>query len=110
MDKLIDFKDYASLLLNDEMEADIRAGKGHSYGMELYARFAKNKFDGWVSYTYSRTYRKTPNVNYGDTYKAAYDKPHNLSLVLPITLARGKLISKLANCTGQAYSKPVGRC
>lgn len=110
MDKLIDFKDFASLLLNDEMEADIRAGKGHSYGMELYARFAKNKFDGWVSYTYSRTYRKTPNVNYGDTYKAAYDKPHNLSLVFTYNFSkRASLSANWQIATGQAYSKPVGR-
>ncbi|MGE0079481.1 MAG: carboxypeptidase-like regulatory domain-containing protein [Bacteroidales bacterium] len=110
MNRLIDFKDFASLLLNDEMEADIRAGKGHSYGMELYARFARNNFDGWVSYTYSRTYRKTTDVNYGNTYKAAYDKPHNLSIVFTYNFSkRTSLSANWQISTGQAYSLPVYR-
>lgn len=110
MDNLIDFKDFAQLLLNDEIEADIRAGKGHSYGFELYGRFAREKFDGWVSYTFSRTFRETPEVNLGNTYKASYDKPHNLSVVFSYNF--NKRISLSANwqlSTSKAYSKPVAR-
>lgn len=110
MDRLIDFKDFASLLLNDEMEADIRAGKGHSYGLELYGRFSKNKIDGWISYTYSRTYRKTPGVNFGNTYSASYDKPHNLSVVFSYNFSkRVTLSANWLYSTGQAYTQPVGR-
>lgn len=110
MDRLIDFKDFASLLLNDEMEADIRAGKGHSYGLELYGRFTRNKIDGWVSFTYSRTYRQTPGVNFGNTYNAAYDKPHNLSVVFSYNFSnRVSLSANWLYSTGQAYTQPVGR-
>ncbi len=110
MDHLIDFKDFASLLLNDEMEADIRAGKGHSYGLELYARFARSNFDGWVSYTYSRTFRETPGVNLGNRYRATYDKPHNLTFVLSYSFNnRTSLSANWQLATGQAYSQPVAR-
>lgn len=110
MHRLIDFKDFASLLLNDEMEADIRVGKGYSYGVELFGRFTRGKLDGWLSYTYSRTYRTTADVNFGRTYKATYDKPHNISAVF--TYSFNNRVSLSANwlySSGQAYTQPVGR-
>lgn len=36
---------------------------------------------GWVSYTYSRSYRTIPGVNRGETYRAPSDRPHNVNLV-----------------------------
>lgn len=106
----VDFKDFADILLNDELEADIRQGKAFSYGLELYTRIGLGKWDGWVSYTYGRTFRKTPGVNMGRTYSATYDKPHNATIVLSYRVNKRVTIS--ANwiySTGQAYTQPTGR-
>ncbi|HQG72468.1 TonB-dependent receptor [Tenuifilum sp.] len=106
----VDFKDFADVLLNDELEADIRQGKAYSYGLELFTRIDLGKWEGWVSYTYGRTFRKTQGVNMGRIYSATYDKPHNATVVLSYRLNRQIILS--ANwiySTGQTYTQPTGR-
>jgi len=106
---LIDFKDFASILLNDEMEAEIRTGKGYAYGAELYFRFNFNKLDGWLSYTYNRTYRTINGVNNNKTYRASYDKPHNISFVVNYNLTKRTNFSAIwILSSGQAFTPPVG--
>jgi hypothetical protein len=77
----IDFRDRAQLLLNEQYEAEIRVGKAWSYGIEFYIKKQVGKLTGWISYTYSRTYKKIPEINNGKTYQASFDKPHNLAVV-----------------------------
>lgn len=78
---LIDFIDGAQLIGQVYLETQLRAGKGVSYGTEVYLRKTKGKFTGWFSYTYSRTLRQVASINFGKWYASNYDKPHNLSLV-----------------------------
>ncbi len=78
----VDFRDHADLLLNDAYEAEIRVGKGHAYGIEFLVKKQVGKFTGWISYTYSRTFKKIPEINGGKTYKASYDKPHDIAVVV----------------------------
>ncbi len=108
--QVVDFKDFAALLLNDKLEGELRIGEGKSYGLELLTKINREKFGGWVSYTYSRTYRTIPAINKGKQYVAPYDKPHNISIVLNYDIS--KRITLSANwvyATGQPYTAPVGR-
>ena len=77
----IDFRDYAQLLLNDKYEGEIRTGNAKSYGVEFYVKKQTGKMTGWVSYTYSRSFKQIPEINDGKTYNADFDKPHSLALV-----------------------------
>lgn len=77
----IDFRDHAQLLLNDKYEGEIRTGTAKSYGIEFYIKKQTGKITGWISYTYSRSFKKIPEINNGVTYNADFDKPHNLALV-----------------------------
>jgi hypothetical protein len=77
----IDFRDHANLLLNDKYEGEIRTGDAKSYGLELYIKKQTGKMTGWISYTYSRSFKKIPEINSGVTYNADFDKPHNLAIV-----------------------------
>jgi len=110
IENVIDFKDFANLFLNKELEGEIRTGQGKSYGFELFAKVNRERFGGWISYTYSRTFRTIDGVNKGREYRAAYDKPHNISIVLNYDISKRVVVS--ANwiyATGQAYTTPVGR-
>ena len=78
----IDFRDHASLILNDAYEGELRIGKGWAYGIEFLLKKQTGKLSGWISYTYSRTFRKIPEINDGKTYQAAWDKPHDFALVV----------------------------
>lgn len=108
--KVIDFKDFASLLLNEKLEGELRIGEGEAYGLELMAKINRQKFGGWISYTYSRAFRQVPDVNYGKRYTAPYDKPHNISIVLSYDVtSRATLSANWIYATGQVYTAPVGR-
>lgn len=78
----IDFRDHAQLLLNDAYEGEMRIGSGRSYGVEFLVRKQEGKLTGWISYTYSRSLKKIPEINDGEEYNASYDKPHDFALVL----------------------------
>jgi hypothetical protein len=82
MQNSIDFKDFAQVLLNAELEGELRFGKSWSYGAEFLLRKNTGKFTGWLSYTYSKTLREFKDINEGNIYPAPYDKPHDISIVL----------------------------
>ncbi|HNY01560.1 MAG TPA: TonB-dependent receptor [Bacteroidales bacterium] len=110
MDHVIDFKDFAELLLNNKLEGELRTGRGWSYGIELLARLNEKKLNGWVSYTWSRSFRKIAEINDGRAYPAPYDKPHNIAVVVNYTIS--KRLSVSANwiyATGAPVTFPTGR-
>ncbi|MBN2347673.1 MAG: TonB-dependent receptor [Bacteroidales bacterium] len=78
----IDFRDHAELILNDKYEGELRFGESWSYGAEFMIKKPEGRLNGWISYTYSRTLRKIPEINNGKTYSAPHDKPHDISVVL----------------------------
>ena len=110
MQNVIDFKDnaitYGYLLIDGEL----RVGKGRSYGAEFLVRKNLGKFTGWVSYTYSRTFRTIPGISHGLEYRSPYDRPHNIVIVgnydvTPrITLAANWIYN-----TGQPVTFPYGQ-
>jgi len=106
----IDFKDFAELLLNEYLEGELRFGQARSYGLEALVRLNEGKLNGWVSYTWSRTFREIPEINKGIAYPATYDRPHDISIVANYQLS--KSISIGANwvyATGSAVTLPTGR-
>jgi len=110
IDNVIDFCEFSETLLNEKLEGDLRIGKGRAYGLELYAKINRPKFGGWVSYTYSRAFRTIADINNGKEYRAPYDKPNNINIVLNYELT--KRLSLSANwiyATGQPITAPVGR-
>jgi hypothetical protein len=110
MQNVIDFKDFAQLLLNNKLEGEVRSGKGWSYGAEFLVRLNEKKFGGWVSYTYSRSFRQIPEINDGNPYPAPYDKPHNIAIVANYQVFKRWLVSATwVYATGAPVTFPTGR-
>ncbi len=106
----IDFKDHANLLLNDNLEAELRIGEARSYGFELMAKKNKGRLTGWISYTYSKAEKRIATVNNENWYNAKYDKPHDLSIVASYELnERISLGSSFVYSTGSAVTFPTGK-
>ncbi len=82
MRHVVDFKDGADLLLNSELDGEIRAGRGYSYGLELSAAKTKGRLTGFVNYTLSRSMRVIRGINDGQKYPAPFDKPHVFNVAL----------------------------
>ena len=94
LQNLLEYKNGAELVMNHHIEADLINAKGYAYGLEIYARKNLGRLNGWVSYTYSRTMRKTDNnfpddiINGKKYYPSVYDRPHDLSTVLNYQISR----------------------
>jgi hypothetical protein len=110
MQNTIDFKDHADLLLNKEMEGELRFGNSWAYGFEFMARLSNTRLNGWVSYTYSVSERKFAAINDGKPYSSPYDKPHDVSIVLNYDLSRRIAFStNWVYSTGAPITLPVGK-
>lgn len=108
--QVIDFRDHAQLLLNPYLEGELRIGNGYSYGIESLIRKNSGRLTGWISYTYSRSFREIPEINDGNRYNAPYDKPHALNIVMNYDFS--KRISASATwvyATGLPVTFPTGR-
>lgn len=81
MQNQIDYKNGAQLIANENVESQIVFGKGRAYGWELFLKKKYGKFNGWISYTLSRTERQFTEINSGHYFPANQDRTHNLSVV-----------------------------
>lgn len=83
---LLDYKQGAELLLNDNLETELLEGIGRAYGAELTLTKSIGKLNGWLTYTLSRSERKVSGnspeerINEGAYYPSNYDKTHDISL------------------------------
>lgn len=116
MNNVVDYKIGSELILNKHIERDILQGEGKAYGIELLLRKKKGKLNGWVSYTFSRTFLKmmspnlTERVNNGAYYPANYDKPHDVSIVANYKFTRRySLSANFVYNTGRPITYPIGQ-
>jgi len=110
LQNVIDFKDnaitYGYLLIDGEL----RFGKGRSYGAELLVRKNVGKFTGWISYTYSRSFRTVKGINLGLEYRSPYDRPHNIVVVANYEISpRYSVALNWIYNTGKPVTYPFGQ-
>ncbi len=91
----VDYKDGATLLMNDYIESALLAARGRGYGVEISLIKNSGKVTGQINYSYSKAETQVVNefpseqVNNGIYYPASTDRPHNLSVVSKIKLDGG---------------------
>lgn len=106
---VIDLKNGASVLFTDQVETELLAGDGYSYGMEFLLRKNVGKTTGWLAYTYSRTWREIEGISLGEKYNPRYDRPHDVTLVLNHEFSPSWSAGlTFVYTTGQAVTFPVG--
>ncbi len=110
----LDYKSGATLLLNPHIEQDVLNTKGKAYGIELLLRKKEGRLNGWVSYTYSRTFLKQDDpfagelINQGNNYPANYDKPNNFNFTGNYRVNRRFSISlDVLYSTGRPITYPI---
>ena len=115
MDDILDYKVGAQLLLNETIEREVLQGDGKAYGIEVLLKKTKGRLNGWVGYTYSRSFVRLDGdspeeiVNNGDFFPSNYDKPHDFSVVGNYKLTqRFSLSANFVYQTGRPVTIPVG--
>ncbi len=116
--RIADYLTYRSagqLIMNHELENDVITAQGRAYGIELQLRKPYGKLNGWVSYSYSRTFLRQHDkavalpVNDGKWYPAEYDRPHEVKFVGNYKFTRRLSISlNLDYSTGRPTTVPAG--
>ena len=105
-----DFKDGANLIGQENLETEIRIGNGRAYGAEFYFKRNKGKVTGWVSYTLSKSERKTPTINNGNFYPANFDKRHILSVFALWQInKKWDMSGNFSYQTGRPFTPAIGR-
>lgn len=107
---VIDFVEHASLIMNENLEEEVRAGTGRAYGLELMAKKNSGRLTGFVNYTLSRSERTIPEVNGGKKYLAPYDKTHAVNIVANYDFSPKVNFSAIwVFATGTPTTYPTGR-
>jgi len=87
MNNYLDYRSGARILMNHHIETDVINTEGYAYGVEWSLKKEVGKLNGWISYTYSRTFLRQSDklierpVNSGNWYPTDYDKPHDFKLI-----------------------------
>lgn len=116
IDNLLDFKTGAELQFNPAIETDLLQGDGKSYGVELSLSKSTGWLNGWLNYTYSRSFVRldgnSPSeiVNGGEFFPTGYDKPHYLNSVTNYKFTRRLTMTlNLVYSSGIPVTYPVGK-
>lgn len=111
----LDFKVGADLLLNENIETEVLQGEGKAYGVEFLLRKNRGRLNGWLGYTYARSFLKMDSefqeelVNDGEYFPANFDKPHDFSLVANYKFTkRFSLSTNFVYQTGRPVTYPIG--
>jgi len=113
----LDYIDGADLIANNAIEQVILNGHMRSYGLEFMIKKNKGKFNGWISYTLSKSEQQTPGrtpeeigINNGQWYASAYDKTHNLAITSAYNLnEKWSFGANFALQSGQPVTYPNGQ-
>ncbi len=115
-ENVVEYKDGADLFLNSNLETELISGKGKSYGLEVFVKKNIGRFNGWLSYTYSRSLRKVvgdfevETINNGDWYPSNFDKPSNFTFVTRFRLGAYATFSSIFTySTGRPVTLPSGK-
>jgi hypothetical protein len=113
---MIEYKAGAELLLNEHIETDLINGNGRAYGIEFLLKKDQGRFNGWLSYSLTRSLIKADGffpeekINGGDYFPAIYDRPHDLSLLTNYIFSRRfSVTSNLTYNTGRPITYPVAK-
>jgi hypothetical protein len=116
MKDVADYKNGAELLLNHHLETDILNARGKAYGAEVMIKKTLGKVNGWISYTWSRSFLQTKDayeselVNRGEWYRSNFDKPHAINFIGNYKFSRRVNVSfNAVYSTGRPITLPVAK-
>lgn len=109
MYNLIEYREGANLILNEDYESELVSGNGNAYGFEFFVQKSSGRFSGWVGYTLSWANRQFDALNHGKTYYATYDRRHDISVVSTYDFTKRISLSLAwVYATGQRFTPVTG--
>lgn len=106
MHKVVDYRDNANLYMNDNVDLEVKEGRGRTVGLETMVKYENNILELQTSYTLSKSERQSNDINQGRWYFAAYDQRHNLSVNATFKVNRNDLSVGFKYHTGGRATLP----
>lgn len=86
------------------------SGSSQSKGLEVLLQKKAGMFNGWVSYTFSKTDNTFPELNGGKSFPALQDQRHEIKTIGNLNFTTDWLLSAIfVFATGKPYSSPVSQ-
>jgi len=111
---VIEYRDGADFITSPHVEQVTLQGDQRAYGVELMVKKSAGKYNGWIAYSYSRSFMHFKgdypgeSINDGQVYPSNYDRPHNLSIVSNYKVDRRLSFSaNLVYITGRPVTYPI---
>ena len=109
VDQLLDYRDFADLRVNPNLETELVVGDGIGYGAEVSLRKKSGLLNGLISYTYAFAERRAGNINGGAYFPGNSNQPHNVSVLLNYNYnQRNTVTVNFTYNTGRPITAPVG--
>lgn len=108
----VEYADGVALTMNPALDDLLYNARGKNYGLELSVRKNTGRWDGWFSYTYSRSFREVEDPSadptvFGGKYPSLYDKPHDFSTVITFHVnKRVRFTGNFSYATGRPVTLP----
>jgi hypothetical protein len=111
---MVEYRDGASFTESPFVESQTLQGQQKAYGLEAMIRKNTGGLNGWLSYSYTRSFMQVANlltgeeINRGEPYPSNFDRPHSFSLVT--NFKRGRRLSfstNLVYMTGRPTTYPL---
>jgi len=111
---VVEYRDGASFITSPYVEQVTLQGEQRAYGLEAMVRKSGGRLNGWLSYSYSRSFMQVASaipgeqINRGDPYPSNYDRPHSFTMVSNYKINRRLSFSaNMVYMTGRPVSYPV---
>jgi len=109
-----EFKDGADFLNTPKIETELLQGEQKAYGIEILLKKKSGIIDGWIAYTYSRSFvqvksdNTSAQINNGEIYPSNHDIPHVVNTVINYNISkRVTLSSVITYQSGKPVTYPV---
>lgn len=110
MQNVIEYKEGANLILNNNFEDELTQGIGDAYGAEFLLKKRRGKFHGWMGYTLAWSTRKFEDLNNGERFWAKYDRRHDFSTALNYDLTKRLTLSAVwVYSSGARFTAQIGQ-
>jgi hypothetical protein len=109
MQNIHEFKEDATFSAGSNLEGQILAGKGKSYGFELLLRRQEGSFSGWLGYSLSWTTNHFDQINGGEPFSPRWDRRHEIGAAFSYSLGEHwEFGATWTFGTGQPHTLPTG--
>lgn len=94
MKNVVEYTNGPELEMNNHIETELVHADGRNYGIEFLLRKNSGRFGGMVTYTWSRSLRKTNGstsneiINRNRLFPSSYDRPHDFGMIGNFNLNR----------------------